>query len=373
MNRFRLWRWSAVILTTLGAGVVAGGQAPQPPQEAPPVAAAGPAQGQGRAGGAGAPLPPGYRPTSTLNGVQIEIPGLQDEIAMRDALPATALARPRQPRRVLVLARAKGYAHSSIPLAAATIKALGEKTGAWSTTITFNAADISEENLRQYDAVFLASTTGAFLDEPADPMAEIPRRQALLDFVRSRKGLAGIHAATDSYRGGGGRGRGTAASPAASGGAAIAPAAGPGPWTEWPKVIGGSFKFHWNFPQVVTVKIDDPRSPLTAMFTEPFQVHDEIYTFSMESFSRTNVRVLTSVDYSKMSPEDKAKEPAATRRSDGDYALSYIRREGKGRVFYETLGHSEHIYAQPKMLQHILAGMQYALGDLAADDSPSVK
>jgi uncharacterized protein len=153
----------------------------------------------------------------------------------------------------------------------------------------------------------------------------------------------------------------------------VVPAAGPGPWTEWPGVIGGSFKFHWNFPQAVTVKIDDPASPLTAMFTEPFQVHDEIYTFSMQSFSRTNAHVLTSIDYSKMSQEDKDKEPAANRRTDGDYALSYIRREGKGRVFYETLGHSEHIYAQPKMLQHILAGMQYVLGDLAADDSPSVK
>ena len=53
---------------------------------------------------------------------------------------------------------------------------------------------------------------------------------------------------------------------------------------------------------------------------------------------------------------------------------SWIRREGNGRVFYEALGHSETIYYNnPAMLEHILAGMQYVLGDLQADDSLSVK
>ena len=48
--------------------------------------------------------------------------------------------------------------------------------------------------------------------------------------------------------------------------------------------------------------------------------------------------------------------------------------KGKGRLFYEALGHHESIYYDnPQMLEHILAGMQYALGDLKADDSPSVK
>ncbi len=37
-------------------------------------------------------------------------------------------------------------------------------------------------------------------------------------------------------------------------------------WPEFNKMIGGYFKFHWNDPQHITVKIDDPKSPLTAMF-----------------------------------------------------------------------------------------------------------
>ena len=113
-------------------------------------------------------------------------------------------------------------------------------------------------------------------------------------------------------------------------------------------------------------------SPLTAMFHgKEFEIHDETYTFEQDSFSRKNVHVLTSIDYDKMSAEDKAKE--ANPRTDADYALSYIRREGQGRVFYEGHGHSDRVYAMTPMLEHLRAGIQYALGDLKADDSPSVK
>ena len=69
-------------------------------------------------------------------------------------------------------------------------------------------------------------------------------------------------------------------------------------WPEFNKLIGGFFKFHWGDPQLITVKIDDPKSPLTAMFHgQEFEIHDETYTFAQDSFSRKNVHVLTSIDY----------------------------------------------------------------------------
>jgi hypothetical protein len=46
-------------------------------------------------------------------------------------------------------------------------------------------------------------------------------------------------------------------------------------------------------------------------------------------------------------------------------------REGKGRVFVEVLGHDESIDKLTPMLAHLLAGMQYVLGDLEADDTPT--
>ena len=74
-------------------------------------------------------------------------------------------------------------------------------------------------------------------------------------------------------------------------------------------MIGGFFKWHWNDPQLITVKIDDPKSPLTAMFNGQ-QLRDPRRDLHVrtDSFSRENVHVLTSIDYSKMSDEDKAKE-----------------------------------------------------------------
>ena len=366
---------------------------------------------------------------------QNQTPKQEDVDAMMAALPASAPARPLRPRRVLVLCKAQGFVHSSIPLAARMVEELGAKTGAWTTVVTYDSADINSANLKQFDAIFLDSTTGLFLDDPNDAAATAARKQALLEFVRGGKGLAGIHAAIDSYHGvppGAARsaagGRGGVASmlagailseadknsdqhlsraelsaladawfdrldPNHSGSvsqagfnqrfmslmAAPGPRAEPGPaenlplWPEFNKLIGGYFKFHWTYPQLITVKIDDPKSPLTAMFHgQEYQIHDETYTFAQDSFSRRNVHVLTSIDYAKMSDEDKAKEPAATRRTDGDYALSYIRRESRGRVFYEAHGHSETVYAMPAFLAHMLAGIQYALGDLKADDSPSI-
>src|SRR6266850_5495659 len=130
---------------------------------------------------------------------QNQTPKPADVQAMLAALPDTAPVKPRRPRRVLVLGRAAGYVHSSIPLAARTIEEMGRKTGAWSTTITYDAADVNEKNLAQYDALFLASTTGPFLDDPSDAAVTAARRKALLEFVRGGKGLAGIHAATVAY------------------------------------------------------------------------------------------------------------------------------------------------------------------------------
>ena len=277
-----------------------------------------------------------------------------DISAMMAALPDKPYAQPHSLRHVLVIARAVGWVHTSIPLAAKMVEYLGDKTGAWMTTITYDVTGVTPENLKQYDAIFLDSTTGEFLDDPNDKAVTELRRRAIMDFVKGGKGLAGIHAATDTYHTNGPKVTGT--------------------WPEFNEMMGGYFKFHWFYPTLIPVKVDDPHSPLTVMFnSHGFEMVDETYTFPQDSFSRKRVHVLTSINYARMSAEDKAKEPAATRRTDGDYALSYIQRVGSGRVFYESHGHDEKIYYQRPFVAHMLAGIQYAIGDLKADDSPSEK
>jgi type 1 glutamine amidotransferase len=318
------------------------------------IGAAGFAQQPGAGGGPTTCPPEGFSGGFSRGCPQKQFANPGDISAMTAALPDKPFATPQSLRRVLVIARAVGWVHTSIPLASKMVEYLGDRTGAWMTTITYDAAAVTPENLKEYDAIFLDSTTGAFLDDPNDKGASDLRRQALLDFVKGGKGLAGIHAATDSYHTNG-----------------PAPA---GTWSEFNQMIGGFFKFHWVYPTLIPVKVDDPHSPLTAMFPpRGFEIVDETYTFAQDSFSRKRVHVLTSVNYTKMSAEDKAKEPAANRRTDGDYALSYIQRVGNGRVFYEAHGHDEKVYFQRPFVAHMLAGIQYALGDLKADDSPSEK
>ncbi len=382
------------------------------------------------------PAPPGARPgqvgTFNSSGNSTPLTAPQPEVdAMTAALPKTPGAKPLRTRKVLVLAHtgAGGFVHASIPLAAKTVEALGQQGGLWTTTISYDAGDINTANLKQYDAIFLDSTTACFLDDK-DASVTAARRSAFMTFVRSGKGVAGIHAATDSYHtnctaqvaGAGGAGPNLAAVALSNqlleaadkdhsgavnrqewtalagdlfqkldsshtgkvsqadfaahfGSSLPRPNMESKPVQQWPEfntLIGGYFKFHWSDPQLIYVKIDDPKSPLTAMFHgKEFEIHDETYTFEQDSFSRKNVHVLTSIDYDKMSPEDKAKE--SNPRSDADYALSYIRREGQGRVFYEGHGHSGRVYAMTPMLEHLRAGIQYVLGDLKADDSPSLK
>jgi uncharacterized protein len=297
----------------------------------------------------------------------------KDVAAMAVALPASAAVKPKQPRRVLVLNKCVGYVTSSIPLATTMIQMIGDKTGAWSADAAWDGDAINAENLKKYDVILLNSTTGAFLDDPNDQTVTAMRRKALLDFVRGGKGLVGLHGSCDSYR---------AQTPRPAAGAAPTPAgeaARPTPtqpvssWPEYTRMMGGLFKWHW-VNQLCNIKIDDPTSPINASFKgQPYQITDETYTYGQDSFSRENVHVLTSIDYSKMSDEDKAKEPAATKRTDGDYAISWTRREGQGRVFYEAHGHMHHVYTMTPWIEHVIAGIQYAAGDLEADDSPTVK
>ena len=295
------------------------------------------------------------------------------------------------------------------------IEEMGKKTGAWTTDITYDASAISTANLAQYDAIFLSSTTGTFLDDPNDQAATDarragaarvrarrqrprgnPRRERLVSRRRRTRTRRRAHPARRPPRApprhlhrlqvhapaarrhaqpagaGGGGGRGPTP-PCSSNNPTPGGGGGKPLWPDFNKMIGGYFKFHWNYPTPITVKIDDPKSPINAAFKgKSFNTIDEVYTFNEASWSRENVHVLTSIDYSLMSDCDKGLESSP--RPDKDFGLSWIRREGNGRVFYQALGHHESIYYNnPAMLEHILAGMQYALGDLKADDSPSKK
>ena len=151
------------------------------------------------------------------------------------------------------------------------------------------------------------------------------------------KGLIGIHAATDCFY----------------------------KWSDFGELMGGYFDGHpWN--EQVTIKLDDPGHPVNAAFGgQPFQVTDEIYQIR-DPYSRERLRVLLSLDTTQT---DMNKQ--GIKRTDGDFAVSWVRRHGRGRVFYCSLGHREEIFWNPQVLRHYLDGIQYACGDLFVHDNPT--
>jgi type 1 glutamine amidotransferase len=253
---------------------------------------------------------------------------------IEQALPEAAPAKPFQARKILIFSRCDGFVHSSIPIGVKSVEMLGEKTGAYTSEVSTKLTAFTAENLARFDAVLFLSST------KLNPAPE--QKQALLDFARSGKGIIGIHAASDSFY----------------------------EWEDGAAMIGGLFCGHpWTKNCTVQVKLDEPDHPINDCFKgQPFKVMDEIYQFK-DPYSRQNQRVLTSLDMDD--PDTKAVKGGKSDkiiRTDNDFGVSWIKREGKGRVFYCSLGHNPEIFWNPAILQHYLAGIQYALGDYKVPD-----
>ena len=101
-----------------------------------------------------------------------------------------------------------------------------------------------------------------------------------------------------------------------------------------------------------------------------FVLSDEIYQIK-GAYSREKFRVLISLDMSD--ERNKKIDPKGVHRTDNDFGVAWIRPYEKGRVFYSSLGHNHDLFWNTAVVQHYLDGIQYALGDLKCDDSPSRK
>jgi type 1 glutamine amidotransferase/HEAT repeat protein len=248
--------------------------------------------------------------------------------ALPDAPPAT----PAEPRRVLIFTLCKGYPHGCIPVATEALRMLGSATNAYEADVSDDPQVFDARSLQRYDAVIFNNTTGELFEDAA-------LRDSLMAYIRGGGGIVGIHAATDCFY----------------------------EWPEFGAMMGGYFDGHpWH--ELVGIKIDDPFSPINAVFEgRSFEITDEIYQFR-EPYSREHLRVLLSLDTTRTNMQKNG-----IKRSDGDFAVSWIRGYGEGRVFYCSLGHRNEIFWNPVVLQHYLAGIQYAIGDLAADDTPSAE
>jgi len=239
-------------------------------------------------------------------------------------------ARPGR-RRLLVMTLARSNFHRSTAVAARLIQETGQKTQSYDTTVRDDAGAFSPTVLMPFDAVCLVNCNGE--------LADASGLKALLDFVRNGKGLAAIHSAAAAFT----------RSP------------------DYADMLGAGFGGS-PFGRV-SVKIDDPFSPLVASFGgKGFELRDELYSFR-DPYSREKLHILLSVDAENSGPYLGRR----TERQDADYAVSWIKTYGQGRVFYTALAHDEAAYSDPAIAGHILAGVRFALGLLAADTTPSAR
>ncbi len=228
---------------------------------------------------------------------------------------------PKAKKHILFMTRSAGFKHPVIPFAGETMKKLAEQEKDFDVTATDDPSVISKDGLKDYDAL-LFYTTGK---SPEEFGINEDQKAALMDFVKSGKGFAGVHSATDTFY----------------------------TWPEYGEMIGAYFDGHpWH--QEVTIKVEDTKHPATRHLVTSFKINDEIYQF--KDFSRDRVHVLLSLDTSSVDLTKKG-----VKRTDGDFATAWVRDWGKGRVFYTALGHEQAVWSDPRFQTHLLNGIRWTM------------
>jgi type 1 glutamine amidotransferase len=235
-------------------------------------------------------------------------------------------------KHLLILGEEKGYRHESVSHAMAVLERLGKDNGLWDTTIrtdtevlTKKKIEYNAKNLNSFDAVLFY--TGGDLEMDAQQRAD------LLSFVHDDgKGFVGVHSAAIT-------------------------------WAKWPEfvdMLGGTFDEHPWMTFNAPIIVEDPTFPGMQQWPRSFVLKDEIY--QMKDFSREKVRVLMRLDPCKLDLSNPK-----VHREDRDFAVTWAKAYGKGRVYYSTLGHPEENWDDPRLQQMYVGAIKWALGIETAD------
>lgn len=282
---------------------------------------------------------------ATRSKERLKEPDAAQLLLIEAAQPERARVAPAKPRRLLVFWRCEGYIHTSIPWANAALRAMAERTGAFTVDFADAYEVFTERNLARYDAILFNNTTHLVFPEEA-------MRSAILDFINTGKGVVGLHAATDNFY----------------------------DWEAGAAMMGGQFCGHpWTADGTWAFRLNEPEHPVNAAFEgRGFHYQDEIYQYDPATWQGEEVlRLLVSLDFSDPATAARLTDPRFENDNgrygtmERDVPVSWIRRHGEGRLFNTNFGHREETYTHAPIMQHLLDGIQYALGDLPADDHPT--
>jgi type 1 glutamine amidotransferase len=264
--------------------------------------------------------------------------------------PAKAEALPAKHHKVLVFSLFTGFDHWVVPHVNAVLKVLAEKAGAFEIEMSNDIYKFEKKNLKEYDAVILNNNCSVgprrdllldVLDKDKNLTDDQRKKKAaelesnLISYVKKGGGLMVIHGAIVMQNNS----------------------------VAFSEMVGGSFDYH-PVQQEVMVELCEPNHPLVKAFEgKPFVHTDEPYLFN-NAYSQKNFRPLLYMDTSKLIKKSKEIDEKIK-------YVAWIKRCGKGRVFYVSPGHNAQSYEDTRLLKLYLDGVQYVLGDLKCDDSPA--
>lgn len=252
-------------------------------------------------------------------------------------------------KKVLIFSLHTGFEHWTIPHTQAVIKKIAEKSGSFSVFTSKDISVFEKKSLRNYDVIVLNNNCSIgdkrnlFWDALKGDSSLNDEQRAkkakklednLVDYIKKGHGLMVLH------------------------GAIVMQNKSP----KFGEMVGGSFDYHPK-QQMIQVKLVDKTHPLLQAFNgEGFKHVDEPYMFNNAYFDY-NFRPLLYMEADKL--EGKKEEV-----KDNIKYISWIKKYGKGRVFYSSPSHNAQSFENPSLLQFFLDGLQYTSGDLKCDDSP---
>ena len=274
----------------------------------------------------------------TLTPAEIERRAAETRAKIDAAIPTKPFAAPKKPRKLLVIESLEGMSHNTIPHTNVMIQRMGEKTGAWTTVFSNDLSNLRYPKVKEYDAIFLNSIVGEFLPDTT-------LRADLVRYVNEGGGIGGIHGTPWASRN----------------------------WDEFAEMIGSQSAPHRIENGIL--KVYDKDNPIVRPFNyEDLPFREEYYRFEDQGNGRLRwdkVRVLLIVDLDEKVPNSTDKPWQGYRRPDKVYPVAWIREYGKGRVFYNSMGHMTETFMRPEIVGHFLVGMQYILGDVDANATPN--
>jgi type 1 glutamine amidotransferase len=274
----------------------------------------------------------------TLSPADIDRRAAETRAKIDAAIPNKPIAAPKRARKLLVIESLEGMSHNTIPLTNVMIQRMGEKTGAWTTVFSNDLSNLRYPKVKEYDAIFLNSIVGEFLPDPS-------LRADLVRYVNEGGGIGGIHGTPWASRN----------------------------WDEFAEMIGAQSAPHRIENGIL--KVYDKDNPIVRPFNyEDLPFREEYYRFEDSGNGRLRwdkVRVLLVVDLDEKVPASTDKPWTGYKRPDKVYPVAWIRDYGKGRVFYNSMGHMNETFMRPEIVGHFLAGMQYMLGDIEANATPN--